>query len=321
MPAPPRTANAGKSTPKKHRYSDPHPKTPPHGNNANGKRSPAAHRTTVEQTPIIKQPTPRHQRRANTKGLTMVTLKQWADTLPDTPSTVWIDGTVTSIEPRRDTTQFTLTDPANTLTCTVATTIAPAASIPPGTQISVLGTLTLTGAHLRPCLVVTELRVVTPAGTDQTAKPTVALPTPNKHLKWPDRVRVIGLVRPVRGTDGVEDFLATLAAAGQIRIINHPTPMAARQDALNVAGAIIKASIGTDLVAVIRGGGTGLELFNSDAIRTAIDTSPVPVILGIGHTNDATTIDKHAYHTAITPTAAGTWLHQQLQAPESVIRM
>lgn len=250
----------------------------------------------------------------------MVTLKQWADSLPDTPSNVWIDGIVTSIEPRRDSTRFTLTDPANTLTCTVSTSITPAAAIPPGTHVSVLGTLTLTGAQLRPRLVVTALRVVTPAGANQTATPTVALPTPNKHLKWPDRVRVIGLVRPMRGADGVEDFLATLSA-NQIRIINHPAPMAARQDALKVAQAIVKASIGTDLVAVIRGGGSGLELFNSDAIRAAIDTSPVPVILGIGHTNDATGSDNHAYHTAITPTAAGTWLHQRIHRPQSAIRM
>ena len=251
----------------------------------------------------------------------MVTLRQWADSLPDTPSNVWIDGIVTSIDPRRDGTRFMLTDPANTLSCTVSATITPAAAIPPGTHVSVLGTLTLTGAQLRPRLVVTELRVVTPAGTDQTAKPAVALPTPNKHLKWPDRVRVIGLVRPMRGADGGADFLAPLAAANQIRIINHPAPMAARQDALKVAQAIVKASIGTDLVAVIRGGGSGLELFNSDAIRAAIDTSPVPVILGIGHTNNATTIDNHAYHTAITPTAAGTWLHHQIHPSTGAIRM
>lgn len=185
-----------------------------------------------------------------------------------------------------------------------------------------LGTLTLTGAHLQPCLRVTELRVVTPPGTDQQGHQTTCRIYTQQTPQMARRTPVpFGLVRPIRGTDGVEDFLATLAAASHIRIINHPTPMAARQDALKVAGAIIKASIGTDLVAVIRGGGTGLELFNSDTIRTAIDTSPVPVILGIGHTNNTTTIDNHAYHTAITPTAAGTWLNQRIQSPTSAVHL
>ena len=65
-----------------------------------------------------------------------------------------------------------------------------------------------------------------------------------------------------------------------------------------------------DMVALIRGGGSKLDLavFDTEMVARAVSTTPVPVITGIGHDMDRTVADEAAAIAEKTPSAAGEWL-------------
>jgi exodeoxyribonuclease VII large subunit len=65
-----------------------------------------------------------------------------------------------------------------------------------------------------------------------------------------------------------------------------------------------------DVVALIRGGGSKLDLagFDTEVVARAISACPVPVISGIGHEMDRSVADEAAAIAEKTPSAAGEWL-------------
>lgn len=65
-----------------------------------------------------------------------------------------------------------------------------------------------------------------------------------------------------------------------------------------------------DMVALIRGGGSKLDLsvFDTEIVARAVSRAPVPVITGIGHDMDHTVADEAAAVAEKTPSAAGEWL-------------
>jgi exodeoxyribonuclease VII large subunit len=65
-----------------------------------------------------------------------------------------------------------------------------------------------------------------------------------------------------------------------------------------------------DVIALIRGGGSKLDLsvFDSEVVARAVAEAPVPVITGIGHEMDRTIADEAAAVAEKTPSAAGEWL-------------
>ena len=65
-----------------------------------------------------------------------------------------------------------------------------------------------------------------------------------------------------------------------------------------------------DVIALIRGGGSKLDLsvFDSEMVARAVAAAPVPVITGIGHEMDRTIADEAAAIAEKTPSAAGEWL-------------
>lgn len=65
-----------------------------------------------------------------------------------------------------------------------------------------------------------------------------------------------------------------------------------------------------DVVALIRGGGSQLDLsvFDTEIVARAVAATPVPVITGIGHDMDRTVADEAASIAEKTPSAAGEWL-------------
>lgn len=65
-----------------------------------------------------------------------------------------------------------------------------------------------------------------------------------------------------------------------------------------------------DVIALIRGGGSKLDLsvFDSETVARAISSAPVPVVTGIGHEMDRTVADEAAAIAEKTPSAAGEWL-------------
>ena len=73
-----------------------------------------------------------------------------------------------------------------------------------------------------------------------------------------------------------------------------------------VAALITAASLGVDVIALVRGGGaaTDLAAFDSELLARTIATLPVPVITGIGHETDRSVADEVAHAAHKTPTAA-----------------
>lgn len=65
-----------------------------------------------------------------------------------------------------------------------------------------------------------------------------------------------------------------------------------------------------DIVALVRGGGSKLDLsvFDTETVARAVAGSPVPVITGIGHDMDRSVADEAAAIAEKTPSAAGEWL-------------
>lgn len=65
-----------------------------------------------------------------------------------------------------------------------------------------------------------------------------------------------------------------------------------------------------DMLALVRGGGSQLDLtaFDSETVARAIAASPVPVITGLGHDTDRTVADEAAAYAEKTPSAAGEWV-------------
>ena len=68
-----------------------------------------------------------------------------------------------------------------------------------------------------------------------------------------------------------------------------------------------------DAVAIIRGGGSTIDLdcFNSYLMATTVAQFPLPVLTGIGHDKDTSVTDMVAHTPLKTPTAVAAWLNQQ----------
>ena len=70
-----------------------------------------------------------------------------------------------------------------------------------------------------------------------------------------------------------------------------------------------------DVVVIIRGGGSQTDLGSFDSYEMAANVAqfPIPVIAGIGHERDETIIDRVAYRSVKTPTAAAAFLVEAFQ--------
>ncbi|WP_370476138.1 exodeoxyribonuclease VII large subunit [Tamlana flava] len=67
---------------------------------------------------------------------------------------------------------------------------------------------------------------------------------------------------------------------------------------------------GTDLLVIMRGGGSGLEIFDDIDLCKASLELPVPLITGIGHYEDKTLLQRIADRGFPTPTSVGVFLQQ-----------
>jgi exodeoxyribonuclease VII large subunit len=79
-----------------------------------------------------------------------------------------------------------------------------------------------------------------------------------------------------------------------------------------LVGRLRQVGQGYDVVVLIRGGGSrlDLEVFNSYAVAVALAQCPVPVLTGIGHLRDTTVADLVAHTPLKTPTAVAEFIVQ-----------
>lgn len=121
----------------------------------------------------------------------------------------------------------------------------------------------------------------------------------------------VGLVTS-RGSAAHADFTDQLKRSSfRFRLRTAHSTVQGHQAAVSLATAVERLGAeGVDMVAVIRGGGSKLDLsvFDNETVARAIADCAVPVITGIGHDIDRTVSDEAAAVTTKTPTAAGEWL-------------
>lgn len=121
----------------------------------------------------------------------------------------------------------------------------------------------------------------------------------------------IGLVTS-RGSAAHADFIDQLRRSSfRFRVKTAHSAVQGEQAAAGLVDALRR--LGTehlDMVAVIRGGGSKLDLavFDTEEVARAIAACPVPVITGIGHDIDRAVSDEAAGVATKTPSAAGEWL-------------
>jgi hypothetical protein len=130
---------------------------------------------------------------------------------------------------------------------------------------------------------------------------------PNADRKWPQHIRVVGLVSPSGGDDARDDVFTHLAATS-LTVIEHRAPVTGPAADRAISQALDRLAIAApiDVTLVVRGGGPAIDFtpFNSPIVVAAIDRHPRPVVTGLGHASNHTAADDAAHTAAITPTAA-----------------
>lgn len=131
-----------------------------------------------------------------------------------------------------------------------------------------------------------------------------ALPLPLVPLR-------VGLVTS-RGSAAHADFIDQLRRSGyRFAIKTAHTAVQGETAPERVATALSRfGSQQVDMVALVRGGGSQLDLsvFDSETVARSISQAPVPVITGLGHDIDRTVADEAAALSEKTPSAAGEWV-------------
>lgn len=142
----------------------------------------------------------------------------------------------------------------------------------------------------------------------------------NRSLALSDRPQRIGLIAPRYGGAGGADFLNRLNDAAEVvQISSRHIPMVDEfaVDALIEAIQDFGAS-DAELIFICRGGGakTELAIFDSPQVLDAIASSPIPVVVGVGHSTDTTAAELVCYASLPTPSAAADWLIARRQDAE-----
>jgi len=78
---------------------------------------------------------------------------------------------------------------------------------------------------------------------------------------------------------------------------------------------------GYDLIALVRGGGSGLEIFDSPELAGTAVSLNTPFVTALGHAQDLHLLDKVADKHFITPTELGRFLHEVASAVSEVSRL
>lgn len=133
----------------------------------------------------------------------------------------------------------------------------------------------------------------------------------NGRLDVPMVPLAIGLVTS-RGSAAHADFLDHLARPGyRFRVFTVETMMQGEGSPQQVVHGLERLSgEPLDVVVIVRGGGSKLDLatFDSEIVARKISSMPVPVITGIGHETDRSIADEVAAVSLKTPTAVAEWI-------------
>lgn len=128
----------------------------------------------------------------------------------------------------------------------------------------------------------------------------------NASLALPEPALRIGLVTSI-GSAAHADFCTELERSGiAFDLIERDTRVQGDGAAIDIAeGLRIVATYGPDVIALVRGGGSAVDLsvFDAEVVARTIAGLAVPVLTGIGHEIDHSIADEVAHTSYKTPTA------------------
>lgn len=120
----------------------------------------------------------------------------------------------------------------------------------------------------------------------------------------------VGLVTSL-GSAAHADFMETLRSSGwAFRVNEVDTRVQGAEAPASIVRSIAALQGRVEVIAVVRGGGSALDLaaFDAEDVAVAIATSNLPVLTGIGHEVDSPVAGEVAHFAAKTPTAAAQFL-------------
>lgn len=127
----------------------------------------------------------------------------------------------------------------------------------------------------------------------------------------------------VYGTTGVvdKDFNTAIKdARAKYNFTEHRINLSSKEEIINKLEEIGSSPSYYDAVAIIRGGGSGLEIFNDiDVAKKAALLKPT-FITAIGHAEDVSLLDQIADKSFTTPTALGSYLKEKVDKVEEDIK-
>jgi len=138
----------------------------------------------------------------------------------------------------------------------------------------------------------------------------------NRALPLPVLPLSVGLVTSV-GSAAHADFMETLRSSGwAFRVVEVDTRVQGAAAPESIVRSIMALQDRVEVIAVVRGGGSALDLaaFDDESVAVAVATSSLPVIAGIGHEVDSPVAGEVAHLAAKTPTAAAQFLVDRVSA-------
>jgi|GEM_PF-4902827 len=128
------------------------------------------------------------------------------------------------------------------------------------------------------------------------------------RVRQPGRIAILA---PHGGAAALTDARAVLRSLpDHVHLFTHRIPMGGPAAPTQIAKALLSLSRSADLILIVRGGGstTDLTVWDDPKVVERIAQCPVPIVVGIGHSINASATDLAAHHNAITPTAAAQWV-------------
>jgi exodeoxyribonuclease VII large subunit len=129
---------------------------------------------------------------------------------------------------------------------------------------------------------------------------------------------VLDVVTGIQSTSK-EDYLGQLPDYSYYEIRHHKCNLSTKDELLNFIST--NDFNDTDLLVILRGGGSGLEVFNEIDLCKKMIELPIPFITGIGHDADKTLLQKVADRGFSTPTAVGGFLQNIINTHKERIKV
>ena len=129
---------------------------------------------------------------------------------------------------------------------------------------------------------------------------------------------IIDVIMGVQSTSK-EDYLNQLYNSEYYTIRHHNCNLSSKTEILKFIDLYDFES--TDILIILRGGGSGLEVFNELELCKKIIELPVPFITGIGHHEDITLLQRVSDRAFSTPTSVGVFLQSVVNIYKERMRL